>query len=84
VGCLLLGEDAAGAQWELVYMGVVPEARGRGIGLDLTRHAQWVARAAGCARMVLAVDATNAPALAVYAAAGFSSWDHRSVFLRVL
>lgn len=84
VGCLLLGDDAAVDQWELVYLGVVPESRGRGFGLAITRHAQWLARVAGCRRMVLAVDAANEPAIAVYAAAGFVSWDHRSVYLRVL
>jgi hypothetical protein len=33
---------------------------------------------------VLAVDASNEPALAMYAAAGFASWDRRSVFVRIL
>jgi hypothetical protein len=33
-------------------------------------------------RLVLAVDAENLPAIAMYAAAGFKTWDRRSVFLR--
>ena len=33
---------------------------------------------------MLAVDAANSPAIAVYAAAGFEVWDRRSVFLRKL
>jgi ribosomal protein S18 acetylase RimI-like enzyme len=82
VGCLLLADDAPNRQWELTYLGVVPEARGGGLGLEITRHAQWLARKAAQARMVVAVDATNAPAIRVYAAAGFAAWDHRSVFLR--
>ncbi|REK12465.1 MAG: N-acetyltransferase [Planctomycetota bacterium] len=82
VGCLLLADDAALGQWELTYMGVVPEARGQGFGLAMTRHAQWLARGAGRARLVLAVDEANAPAKDAYAAAGFVAWDHRSVLVR--
>jgi GNAT superfamily N-acetyltransferase len=82
LGCVLLADDAANNSWELTYLGVVPEARGKGFGLAITRHAQWLARLAGCKRMVVAVDAENSPAIRVYAAAGFVAWDHRSVFLR--
>ena len=83
VGCLLISPEADSAQWELTYMGVVPEARRRGFGLAMARHAQWLARNSRCGRLVLAVDAANAPAKCVYAAAGFVTWDRRSVFLRV-
>lgn len=82
VGCLLLADYPPSNHWELVYMGVVPEARGRGFGVSIVRHAQWLAREAGRQRVVLAVDAANSPAIAVYASAGFVTWDHRSVFLR--
>jgi ribosomal protein S18 acetylase RimI-like enzyme len=84
VGCLILGEDLGMDGWELVYLGVVPEARRRGHALAMTRHAQWLARGAGRSRMVLAVDAANRPAIAVYAAAGFAAWDQRILYLRVL
>jgi ribosomal protein S18 acetylase RimI-like enzyme len=84
VGCLLLAAHPDVPQWELVYLGLVPEARGRGWGLEATRYAQWLARLADQPRVVLAVDALNAPALAMYAAAGFVAWDRRSVFLRTL
>jgi ribosomal protein S18 acetylase RimI-like enzyme len=87
VGCLLLSADARDGDdsgpWELTYMGVVPEARRRGFAVSMARHAQWLAWHAGCNRLVLAVDADNAPAIAAYAACGFVSWDRRSVFLRV-
>jgi hypothetical protein len=84
IGCLLLADHPRDHQWELVYMGVVPEARGHGWGVAIARHAQWLARQAGRKRLVLAVDAANLPAIAVYAAAGFVTWDHRSVYLRIL
>lgn len=84
VGCLLLANHAQHRLWELVYMGIVPEARGKGFGLAVTRHAQWLAGRGGAERLVLAVDAANEPAIKGYAAAGFATWDRRSVFIKVL
>jgi ribosomal protein S18 acetylase RimI-like enzyme len=84
VGCLLLADDPVNNQWELNYMGVVPEARGLALGRAIVRHAQWLAAQAGRERLVLAVDANNEPAIAVYAAANFVQWDERRLFLRVL
>jgi ribosomal protein S18 acetylase RimI-like enzyme len=84
VGCLLLAEHPRHKLWEIVYMGIIPEARGNGWGLAVTRNAQWLAGRAGAKRLVLAVDATNEPAIKGYAAAGFAGWDRRSVFLKVL
>ena len=81
-GCLLLTDHPSAEQWELIYMGVVPEQRGRGLGVELARYAQWLAGKADTQRLVLAVDAANEPAIAAYIAAGFSAWDRRSVFLR--
>jgi ribosomal protein S18 acetylase RimI-like enzyme len=84
IGCLLLSDHPENDQWELVYMGLTPAARGKGWGLDIVRHAQWLAGQARRGRLVMTVDAANAPAIAVYAAAGFTAWDRRSVYLRVL
>jgi ribosomal protein S18 acetylase RimI-like enzyme len=84
VGCLLLTRHEGESQLELSYLGVVPEARGRGLGVQLVRIAQQLAGADGCQRVVTAVDAANGPAIAAYAAAGFVAWDRRSVYLRVL
>ncbi len=84
VGCVLLADHPSSDQAELVYLGVVPEARGRGIGLAMTRHAQWLAHCAGRGQLVVAVDAANTPALDVYAESGFVGWDRQSVFLREL
>jgi GNAT superfamily N-acetyltransferase len=83
-GCVILVDHAPEPTGELVYMGVVPERRGRGLGLEITRYAQWICARESMERLALAVDASNEPALAMYAAAGFVSWDRRSVFVRVL
>jgi ribosomal protein S18 acetylase RimI-like enzyme len=84
VGCLLLAEHTGSASWELVYMGLLPEARGMGFGTSLVRYAQWLTGRAGYARLVLAVDASNGPAISCYSEAGFLAWDRRSVLLKVL
>ena len=81
VGCLLLVDHPAQDQIEIVYLGIVPECRGRRWGLALARQAQWLARAAGRSRVVLAVDAANHPALQAYEAAGFVAWDRRSILV---
>jgi ribosomal protein S18 acetylase RimI-like enzyme len=70
--------------WELVYMGLVPSARGNGWGREVVRHAQWLTRQAGRPRLVLAVDAANHPAVAMYTCAGFRAWGRRRVYLKAL
>ncbi len=82
VGCLLLADHPDANQWELVYMGLAPEARGNRWGLQIARHALWLANQAGRSQMLLAVDQDNQPARNAYAAAGFEICDRRSVFLR--
>ncbi|MCA9271276.1 MAG: GNAT family N-acetyltransferase, partial [Planctomycetales bacterium] len=79
VGCVLLTDHPQDDQWELIYMGVAPAFRGRGLGLDIARHAQWLTGQAGRSRLVLGVDADNGPAIRMYSAAGFRTWDERHV-----
>jgi ribosomal protein S18 acetylase RimI-like enzyme len=80
VGCLILTAGYDSSQWDLTYLGVVPAARGAGLGVQLVRHAQWMTRCAGGLRLVVAVDAKNAPALGVYEACGFIEWNRQGVF----
>jgi mycothiol synthase len=84
IGCSLLAEHPAHGNLELVYIGVAPEYRGRGFGLEMVRRAQWIAKSRKLERVVLAVDAANYPALQMYAAAGFVGWDRRSVWVHLL
>jgi GNAT superfamily N-acetyltransferase len=81
VGLLLLADEPAGNAWELVYMGVVPAARGQGLGVAMIRRAQWLAGQARRSRLTAAVDAANWPAVAAYAAAGFTAWDRRRLYV---
>ncbi len=82
VGCLALADHPEHHQVELMYMGLVPEHRGRGWGHELVRYAQWLAGRSRRQRMVLAVDDTNWPAQSIYERCGFQIWDQRSVFIR--
>jgi ribosomal protein S18 acetylase RimI-like enzyme len=66
-----------------MYTALIPEARGRGWGRQIARYAQWLARAAGVERIVVAVDAANWPAVAMYRDSGFQMWDQRAVYVRV-
>jgi len=84
VGCLLLADHPEMDQFELMYMGVVPEARGQGLGKWITEQAIRHTLQAGRPRLILGVDADNSPALLIYTSAGFQSCQDRSVFLRNL
>lgn len=83
VGCLLLADHPDCQNWELVYMGLVPSARGNGWGKDMARQAQWLAGRAGRPRLVLAVDAANSAAVRTYRLCGFERWDRRTAYLKV-
>ncbi|MBX3433314.1 MAG: GNAT family N-acetyltransferase [Pirellulales bacterium] len=82
-GVLLLAAHPESGNWELVYMGVVPEFRGVGLGEQIVRHALSCAARGGAERVVLAVDAANAPALRMYGACGFREWERRRVYARL-
>jgi len=84
IGCLILADYPQHGIRELVYMGLVPAARGKGFGAEVARRALWLTAQSKRQRLVLAVDAANEPALRMYAVAGFQAWDRRSVFIRVM
>jgi ribosomal protein S18 acetylase RimI-like enzyme len=83
VGCLLLADYPGTPHWELIYVGLAPAARGGGVGRKLVRQALWLASRAGKQRVILSVDAANAPAIGLYASEGFVAWDRRSILLRI-
>ena len=83
VGCLILAEHPPGESWELVYMGIVPEARSHGYGEQIVRFGIEQVRQSRAERLVLAVDERNQPALNMYHRAGFVLWDRRVVYARL-
>jgi ribosomal protein S18 acetylase RimI-like enzyme len=65
-GVLLLSRMIQGDGMELVYLGLCPWARGRGLGELLLRRAEARMSERKLNRLSLAVDAQNAPALRLY------------------
>jgi ribosomal protein S18 acetylase RimI-like enzyme len=83
VGVLILAEHPGSESWELVYMGVIPPARGQRLGEQIVSFALQTAAQGGAARIVLAVDAANTPAREMYRRSGFFEWDRRIVYARL-
>jgi ribosomal protein S18 acetylase RimI-like enzyme len=83
VAVLLATELPETEGWDLSYLGVVPEARRRGVGRQLTRKAIVEARAAEAGQLLLSVDVRNRPAWDLYRGLGFEPYDHREVYLAV-
>jgi ribosomal protein S18 acetylase RimI-like enzyme len=81
VGVLLTTVIPEWRAWDLSYVGVVPEARGRGLGRELTRKALHEAQAAHATQLTLAVDVRNQPARNMYARLGFEATESREVLL---
>jgi ribosomal protein S18 acetylase RimI-like enzyme len=81
VGVLILSAMPEVDGWEVSYVGVVPDARRRGIGRELVRKALFETKAIGGHEVVLSVDARNEPALQLYARLGFEVFERREVYL---
>lgn len=76
--------DAERLVVELVYMGIVPTARGSGFGQRILDQAFQVAITKKAQRIILAVDQLNAPARRLYDAAGMAPMLSESVWVRSL
>ena len=87
IGVLILADhtnsQSTDRTWELVYMGVLPEFRGRGYSQSIVGHALRQASEADVTRLVLAVDSQNEPAKHAYLRAGFQHWQRRIVYARL-
>lgn len=83
-GVLLLAYIAERGSFEVVYMGVLPGYRGRGVGVGLLTRAVELAREHGVMTLTLSVDAINVPARRLYAGFGFQERSCREVWIRVL
>jgi ribosomal protein S18 acetylase RimI-like enzyme len=83
IGVLLLTELPELEGWDVAYVGVVPEARGRGFGRALMEKALREARAGGATRLTLSVDSRNRPAWDLYTRLGFEACEERAVYLAI-
>jgi ribosomal protein S18 acetylase RimI-like enzyme len=84
VGVLLLNRSTRTDALELVYLGLEPSHRSRGLGDVLMRHAQATAAQVGSRRLSLAVDSRNIPALALYRRHGMTRVCSRMALMRDL
>jgi ribosomal protein S18 acetylase RimI-like enzyme len=84
VGVLILSEMPEQAAWDVSYIGIVPEGRGRGLGQALLARAILEARTVETSQLTLAVDARNQPARNLYRRVGFEPCEAREVYLKVL
>lgn len=83
VGVVIQIDSPANEERELAYVGIVPEARRRGIGREVMLRVLMEARADGVGLVVLSVDERNVPAWRLYALMGFEEVGRQQVFLRL-
>ena len=81
VGVVLLSLVDSDGAGEIGYLGLVPEARGRGLGRALVRHAITESARAGIDDLGLSVDARNTPAVRIYRSAMFREYQLEDLYL---
>jgi GNAT superfamily N-acetyltransferase len=82
-GCVLMNESSSDKSSEIVYLGVAPQHRGKGLGKSLLRRALACAHQRRMERVVLAVDDRNVYAKRIYEAEGFSFSHRRLAYILV-
>lgn len=85
VACALINPVPAQRSAELVYLGVSPRDRGRGLGralLEFSIHRLHLIGGPTTDELVCAVDARNTPAIGLYAACGFAPFGQRVAHVR--
>jgi ribosomal protein S18 acetylase RimI-like enzyme len=83
-GVVLINPFPGHKTTELVYIGLAPFARGRGLGRPLLRHGLCLLQGRREHSITLAVDQRNTPALALYASEGFRPAVQRVAMIRSL
>lgn len=81
IAVLLLAQVAQGSGLELVYLGVAPAYRGKGVGGALMRFAVSEAARFDGERMYLAVDDRNDPAMRLYTGMGFRAATRKIAYV---
>lgn len=84
LGVALFNGSTGTSSIELVYLGIIPEARGRGFGRGLLQAGLCRVAGAREKRIVLAVDQANEPAISIYKTWGFRTTTSRYAFIRSL
>ncbi|MDX9910972.1 MAG: GNAT family N-acetyltransferase [Phycisphaerales bacterium] len=84
LGCVLLNHCPAQSCVELVYIGLAPALRGRGLGAPLLAHAIRRAAQTSARELTCAVDTRNTPAERMYQRAGMTRLAERVAFVRAI
>jgi ribosomal protein S18 acetylase RimI-like enzyme len=80
-GVMLMNEVTHRQSYELVYLGLAPSYRGRGLARSLLRFGLGLVGARGGSSLLLAVDQDNTPALRLYRQEGFTVTGHKTAML---
>ncbi len=83
VGCVLVNDSHRDATFEVVYIGVVPAFRRRGVARALLGRAAAEARSEARDALTLAVDARNHSACNLYESEGFRVTDRRLAYAMI-
>lgn len=83
VGVVLMTEMPEGTGLEIAYVGIVPQARNRGLGRELVARALAEAEQRGAVQVTLSVDERNHLAWNLYQHLGFEPYEQREVYLAV-
>lgn len=83
-GVVLLGRVPRADAAELVYLGLAPAVRGRGLSDLMLRQALWAVREMNLSRLTLAVDSHNAPAIRLYYRHGLQRIGSKVALMRDL
>jgi len=84
IGVLLVNLVPKQRAAELVYLGLSPPWRGKGIARQFVFHALGLAYQHGAETMTLAVDQENQPAIRLYQSVGFTSTEHKIAMIFTL
>jgi GNAT superfamily N-acetyltransferase len=83
-GALLMNPVPSAGCVEIVYLGLAPMLRGRGLGRLLLKRAFSMCVASGHREVMLAVDESNGPAVALYDSADFVPTTRKVAMVRNL
>lgn len=83
IGVVMLDRSGDPDEWEVSYLGLVPNARGRGWGGKLVRFALDQAAIGSARALALSVDMRNIPAIRSYRRNGFFEYDRQDVYLAI-
>ncbi|MEM8872954.1 MAG: GNAT family N-acetyltransferase [Planctomycetota bacterium] len=84
LGVVLLARVPNRPLAEVVYLGLVPQARGQGLSGPMMQAALSAARTQGCDGLTLAVDAANTPAIRLYQRHGMRQIYTRNAWMKRL